>query len=89
MESPVTLGTWMIHVPTKINGFSVLSENLDHFDPLERPQSALAGATWLTRPLGVWDTLDFFPATDNGVVGPVLCRERQGGLLKHYYRQAV
>jgi putative transposase len=28
-------------------------------------------------------------AVDNAVAGPVLCRERQGGLLKHYYRAAA
>ncbi len=28
-------------------------------------------------------------AADNAVTGPVLCRERQGGLLKHYYRAAA
>lgn len=29
------------------------------------------------------------PAVANAVVGPVVCRERQGGLLKQYYREAA
>jgi len=29
------------------------------------------------------------PANDNGASGPVVRRERLGGLLNHYYREAA
>jgi putative transposase len=41
------------------------------------------------RPHQGLDNKLIVPAADNAHAGPVVCRERQGGLLKHYYREAA
>ena len=54
----------------------VVSQYMDHYH-FERPHSGLDNRR-ITE-----------PDTPSPADGPVLCRERLGGLLKSYYRQAA
>jgi len=53
----------------------LLREYVAHYHN-ERPHQGLDGAL-------------IEPANDNGASGPVVRRERLGGLLNHYYREAA